>query len=118
MRRGLLVPVLLALLLLAPIAAGAASGQAQKPRVFVSTTKPFTVRGIRFQPQELVTVVAWVDGRHERRVRATTAGAFTVRFRGVRIASCEGYTVTARGSQGSRANVKLIVECPAPAPEP
>jgi hypothetical protein len=117
-RRGLLVAVLLALLLVAPLAGRAASGQAQKPRVFVTTTEPFTVRGIRFQPQEVVTVVAWADGRHERLVRATTRGVFTVRYRTVRLGSCEGYTITARGNQGSRATAKLIVECPAPLQHP
>jgi hypothetical protein len=113
-RRGLLVPILLALLLVAPLGGRAASGQTQKPRVYVPTTKPFTVRGIRFHPQELVNVVAWVDGRHARRVRATATGVFTVRFRGITVGSCEGYTISARGNQGSRAGTKLIVECPAP----
>jgi hypothetical protein len=116
-RRGLLVPVLLAILLLGPLAGGAAS-QAQKPRVFVTTTEPFTVRGIRFHPHEVVTVVAWVGGRHTRRVQATAVGVFTVRYRGVALDSCESYTVTARGNQGSRATTKLIVECPAPLQEP
>jgi hypothetical protein len=117
-RRGLFVPVLLALLLLGLLAGPAASGQAQKPRVFVTTTKPFSVRGIRFKPQEVVTVVAWVDGRHTRRVQATAAGVFTVRYRGVTVGSCESYTVTARGNQGSRATTKVIVECPAPLQDP
>lgn len=91
--------VVLALALAAPAAAVA------PPVLRVSGFQPLVVDGARFKSFERVTVT--LDRTWVRHVRARAAGAFTATFRGVVISRCDGYSVTANGSKGSHAALKV-----------
>jgi hypothetical protein len=67
------------------------------------------VRGNNFKSCELVRVVAQVEGRHVKTVRATAIGVFTVRFP-VSVQECTGYIVRATGSK--RAATRTCATCP------
>jgi hypothetical protein len=102
-----LLLVLLALLLypsfLSADGATAESGKATpmaalgRPTLVITNLEPLSVAGRGFKPGERVTV------RFESRRKATTAtraGRFVVRFANT---SCDGGTIVAIGSKGSRA---------------
>jgi hypothetical protein len=93
------VGVLLALVLAAPAAAVA------PPAIKVRTFQPLVVDGARFKPFERVTVR--LDRTWVRHVRAGAAGAFRATFRGIVISRCDGYSLTALGSQGSHAALSV-----------
>jgi hypothetical protein len=108
LRRGALL-VVLALVVVATAAASPAT-----LRVMPGTQ--FTVRGIGFHPGErvLVAVQAGEDAA-SKRVNAGTGGGFIVRFPGLEVGSCPGYTVRATGDKGTRALLRMRVpECPQP----
>jgi hypothetical protein len=69
------------------------------------------VRGNSFKSREKVRVVAQVQGRHVKTVRATAIGVFTVSFP-VSVQACTGYIVRAAGSKGSHAYLRHLPECP------
>jgi len=73
-----------------------------KPRLAVRTPRPLVVQGSRFVPGEQVRVAA---PGSTTRVRAGRLGTFVARFEAVD--ACNGGTVVARGSSGSRAQVVL-----------
>jgi hypothetical protein len=103
----------LALAVLAFAGAAAGAGSA-RPTLTVRDFSPLTVRGTHFHSRELVTVTVVYRGRHDRRVRATAAGTFTVRFR-FSVEECAKYVVSARGDAGSRAFYKRPpTMCPNP----
>jgi hypothetical protein len=64
----------------------------------VTRISPLTVSGRGFKSGERVTVS--INGAGRRQVVATRAGAFSVRMGGGR---CNGGTIVAVGSKGSRA---------------
>ena len=106
-----LVVLSLAVFVLLPAASGIARPSAT-PALRVPDTAPFSVRGVRFKAREQVRVVAQVEGRHVKTVRATATGVFTVRFSTVSVQGCSGYIVRATGSKGSRAYLRHLPECP------
>ena len=57
-----------------------------------------TIVGTGFRPGESVRLL----GVTTRRVRASAAGRFTVR---IRVDPCNGFSISARGSKGSRASL-------------
>ena len=67
------------------------------------------VRGAHFAPRELVTLTTVYEGRHQKRVRASTSGTFRVRFH-FSIENCARFRVTARGDHGSRALYRSPIE--------
>lgn len=75
---------------------------AAKPRLAVRTPRPLVVEGSRFIPGERVRVAA---PGSTTRVRAGRFGRFVVRLAAVD--ACNGGTVVAVGSSGSRAQVAL-----------
>jgi hypothetical protein len=105
-----LVLLSLAVFALLPAASGTARPTAATLRV--PDTTPFVVRGNSFKSRELVRVVAQVEGRHVKTVRATATGVFTARFPAVSVRECIGYIVRATGSKGSRAYLRHLPECP------
>jgi hypothetical protein len=66
---------------------------------------PLRVRGTSFLPGELVRVALSGQTKKSRSVTADGRGSFRVLFRNV--SSCDSVTVTATGSQGSRAGFNL-----------
>lgn len=105
-----LVIASLAVLALLPTASGTAR-PTDEPALGVRDTTPFVVRGTSFKPREKVRVVAQVEGRHVRTVRATATGVFVARFFGVSVQGCTGYIVRATGSKGSHAYLRHLPEC-------
>lgn len=88
---------------------------ADKARLRMVDTDPLTVSGREFRIGERVRVrVAAGEQRRTRRVTAGRSGGFEVSFRSVALNLCDGpVTVFARGSDGSRATLKLPgFECP------
>jgi hypothetical protein len=70
--------------------------------------KPVAVHGARFGPAERVTVrIAAAGAVRVHVVRATAAGTFTTVFTAVSLERCSPYFVTARGSRGSIATLRL-----------
>jgi hypothetical protein len=65
--------------------------------------RPLTVAGSGFAPRERVAVRLDAHGRWSRSVSALRSGAFRVRFP-VSI-GCDGYSLHAFGSRGSRARL-------------
>jgi hypothetical protein len=102
-------------ILVVPVAiAAAVAGTA---RLQVMARAPFTVHGAGFAPGEHVTIVAQVVGRHVKVVTAGLDGTFTVRF-DVSLGVCPEYVVSATGSRGSRASLRLVRECAYPGSPP
>ncbi len=73
------------------------------PILTVTTTLPFTVRGLHFRPNERVAVSVLHGRSSIHPVRASATGRFVTRFTGLRVGSCGLYLVRAVGSNGSRA---------------
>jgi len=93
--------LLVALAALTAVAATAWSGTA--PKLAIRGTAPLVVRGIGFKPREVVTLVVMYDGRHRKRIQASSSRAFTAKFR-FSIEACAKFHVSARGNRGSRAS--------------
>jgi hypothetical protein len=106
-----LVVLSLAVFAFLPAASGTARPTAS-PALRVPDTTPFVARGDSFKSREKVRVVAQVEGRHVKTVRATAIGVFTVRF-AVSLQGCPGYIVRATGSKGSYAYLRHLPECAA-----
>jgi hypothetical protein len=86
--------------------ASAASERAA--RLTMRDSAPLTVRGAGFLAGEQVRVIARTPAVSTRTVRARTDGTFVVSFRGAIVDRCSVTRVTARGSSGSTAGLKLL----------
>jgi hypothetical protein len=107
-----LVLALAAVVVLAPPAA--ASVQVRASIELVSNS-PFVVAGTGFRPAEQVRLVAYRGAvRTTRTVSATRRGTFRVRLAASAGAGCAVVAVTATGSKGSRAALKIMPLCPQP----
>ena len=85
------------------------------PRLATLDLAPLTVRGLNFRASEHVRVVLRAAGEvYTKRPTATARGRFVVRYASVTADQCTPYTVSALGSKGSRAALKVVPECPAP----
>ena len=88
---------------------------ADKARLRLVDTHPLTVSGRKFRVAERVRVRAAGSGvRRTRRVTAGGSGGFEVSFRSITFNLCVGsVTVFVRGSDGSRARLKVPgLKCP------
>jgi hypothetical protein len=94
-----------------------AAAVAGTARLQVTARAPFTVHGVGFAPGEHVTIVAQAAGRHVAEVTAGKDGTFIVRF-DVSLGVCPAYIVSATGSRGSRASLRLVRECAYPGAPP
>jgi hypothetical protein len=102
-----------AILVLAALAgaatlAGAARTAPPHPALRVELEQPLTVTGRAFAARELVTVRAYgTFGTRALRVRASKRGAFRIGFRGVSGSPCVLRSLSAVGTRGSRATLRL-----------
>jgi len=94
----------------------AAGRHAAAPRIALLDTDPVSVRGTNFKPAERVRVEVDAGGKHmTRSATGSSTGAFTMRMAGVDPNACEGFSITATGSKGSRATFKRAPgQCPDP----
>lgn len=111
MRRGPLICVPLALVLLASgfsAAAGFGSVSQGQPSLRVLERHPLVVQGLSFKPAERVVVVLSARSESRVRVRASASGSFTATFGDAPISRCERFVVRAFGALGSRAALKTF----------
>ena len=103
---------LLALTAIAALAPTAMAGTAARPSLRLVEDAPLVVRGASFEPQETVLVrVSWRGTPpRSKRVTAGQGGGFTARFRVMGLPACSAMLVTATGTQGSRAALKLVAK--------
>jgi hypothetical protein len=103
-------------LVAATVALGAGATATAEPADNASlrllSLQPLTLKGQQFARRERVRVDVYGPARLTRRVVATRAGRFTLRFDGVTATRCDLVRAIAVGGQGSRAGVKIL---PAPA---
>ncbi len=113
---------LLALAVLAGCGRGGTAGSAVRPSLTIESYFPLTIEGHHFRPGEMVVLRAQPRqaGLKPAYVRGHVHpdGAFIARLRGYGLDPCTGVTVTATGSDGSRAIVHSPPRgCP-PVPAP
>jgi hypothetical protein len=84
---------------------------AGRARLVPVSQNPLRVKGTGFRPREQVKLKV-VDTAVRRLVTASSGGSFVVGFRG--LDTCNGVTVKATGSRGSRASFNLSqgIFCP------
>jgi hypothetical protein len=78
-----------------------------RPKLQVSTQPVVRVQGTGFRRHERVKVTLVTSTRHVRHVTASSSGRFTVRFGGVHVGRCGGFSVSASGSLGSMASAHI-----------
>jgi hypothetical protein len=111
--RWALIPVVV--VVFAATGAPGIASQSERPRLATLDLAPVTVRGVYFRAREQVRVVLRVNGDvYSRRVTTTLRGRFAVRYLSVTAGQCTPYSVSAIGSKGSRATLRVVPECPAP----
>ena len=82
------------------------AGKGSPPLLMASAQNPLTVAGTGFRSKERVRVVVKGAGTFAtKRARTDARGAFRVVFR--RVNACDSLTMTAAGSQGSRASLNV-----------
>ncbi|HWQ00686.1 MAG TPA: hypothetical protein VN449_01090 [Gaiellaceae bacterium] len=87
----------------------------RQPVLQVRAMAPFTVRGMEFRSTERVAVT--LDRRWVRHVRTGPRGTFVTVFAGVVVNRCDGFNLTAAGSKGSRAVLRVhALACPSTNP--
>jgi hypothetical protein len=98
--------------------ASGSGGTAGKPLLIVVEASPLTVRGLNFDKAERVSVTAHgaADRTATRSLAVSTTGGFIVRFPGVTVDDCLGFSVLAIGSDGSRASFRRRPGLCAPGP--
>jgi hypothetical protein len=82
---------------------------AQSPALRIVDSLPATLRGTGFHRDERVVVTLRMgSGRWKREARASSAGRFTARFKGLRLRYCAvPLTISARGDRGSVAHAHI-----------
>ena len=111
---------LIAFLVLGVIAAACGSAAARtegqdagKATLGLGAPAPLTIRGTRFESRERVRLIVVTRKKITKRLTASQSGTFVVRFRGLAVDRCQGFSAFALGSQGSRASLSLPnVYCP------
>lgn len=96
-------------------AVAVASAQAQstaRPTLDVVDLRPFVARGTGFLPNERIALLLSSGRTWNKAVVATASGSFRARF-AMSVPRCQGYTVHAIGSRGSRARLQsgVRVDC-------
>ena len=107
---------IVAFLVLVPAGAAAHDTAAGKAKLRIMSSTPLKVKGTGFAPSERVLVrVRGREGLTRKRVTAGRSGAWVLGFPSVSYERCSGLIVSAVGSQGSHAGVKLPEPlCPPP----
>jgi hypothetical protein len=111
----LVIVLLLGVSLPATVASGSFSG---RPALRLVDRVPVVVRGSGFGAGEQVSVALSAGTRSLRRVEATEAGTFLVRF-GASLVRCARFFVQAVGSSGSRARLysRVALACVSRSPD-
>ena len=116
MQRTALIALLALGVLAAACGSAAARNQGQeagKAKLRFAGHAPLTLRGTQFGSRERVRLIVVARTKITRRLTASQGGTFVVRFRGLAIDRCQGFSAFAVGSGGSRASVSLPnVYCP------
>jgi hypothetical protein len=88
----------------ASLALSGTAAAASHPTLSAKGRHTLTVTGRHFHPGERIRVVL-DPARHDpvKHARASGQGTFTVTYRDVPIGPCDGYSISATGSEGSRA---------------
>jgi hypothetical protein len=111
MKRILIASSLVAAIGIGGVAwASASTGSGARPGLVLRETGPLTVRGVNFDPAERVSLSARGGSQAKAltgRVARTAAGngSFVAVFPGVTVDDCQGFSVIAVGSDGSRASM-------------
>ncbi len=108
MRR--IVPAAVAAVVAAGVLCGPATSGQTRAQLRLMTSSPVTLRGTGFKAGEHVRVVGRLPGMTTKRVTASSAGSFTVRFTGPAGTRCTGFSATATGDRGSRASYTRMPE--------
>jgi hypothetical protein len=111
-----LATLIVAFLVLVPVGAAAHGTAAGKAKLRVMSSSPLKVKGTGFASGERVLVRVRGKGTFMRkRATASRSGVWVLSFPGLVRERCSGLIVTAVGSQGSRAGMKLPQPlCPPP----
>jgi hypothetical protein len=80
-------------------------GATAAPSLRVSSLTPLVVHGAHFRPSERVKVM--LVGVAVKRTKADAQGRFVARFR-VGVDVCDGYSLRAAGSKGSKAALRAL----------
>jgi hypothetical protein len=117
-RRSRLLPLIGATAAVAALLASvAAHGGTARPTLRLVSDAPTTLRGAGFRSSERVTLVVVATTKLTRRLVAGRGGGFVVRLPSVDANACQGFSVIATGSRGSRASYKRVRgQCPPPSP--
>lgn len=110
MRFALLLALFFGLL---PVAGASTSRTAH---ITVMSRSPVVVRGTGFRSSERVALTVSTTRTYKKTVTATRLGAIRAKFIGVSIGNCQIYSIWAKGNRGSSAVLRVIPECPPPAP--
>jgi hypothetical protein len=107
--------VLLLLGLVAGSVAGPTTAGSTRATLRLADEAPLAFSGAGFRANEHVRVVVVAGPRAAHWTTAGARGRFVVRFRGMYVDACRGFSATAIGDRGSRATYKRAPgECPAP----
>ncbi len=75
-------------------------------RLRLLDTSPAMVQATGFRARERVRLVISAPAQLVRNATASSGGGFTMRLAGVSANSCQGFSIVATGSDGSRAALK------------
>ena len=93
------------------------AGTAARPAIRPLSTSPLQARGVHFKPHERVRVRLQSDAVNVTRLVVVRAGGtFTATFAGVTVDRCLGYSLSAVGSFGDRAEWAMKLPKPGCAP--
>ena len=91
--------------------AAAAFAAANSAHLLIAKMSPVVVSGTGFKARERVSLTVTSKATRTKRVVAGPRGGFKITFRGLSIAHCVAYSVTAKGNHGSTATLKVVPEC-------
>jgi hypothetical protein len=97
---------LIAVALVATLGTAIAGASRRPPIVRVAALQPLVVQGARFHARERVTVTYVGAVRRQRRIVTSRAGAFTTSFANLPVDRCSGFSLSAVGAAGDRAEAK------------
>jgi hypothetical protein len=110
--------VVAALVVAAAAAPGVLGAAPPPPALSLTDRQPVTVHGVGFKSGEWVRVTVLATGSGTSRIRASRAGGFSVTFPRLAFGPCAGGQISAVGSRGTIAALKLPRRACMPAKQP
>lgn len=107
-----------ALVVAAAAAPGVLGAAPPPPALSITDRQPVTVHGVGFKSGEWVRVTVLATGSGTSRIRASGAGAFSVAFPRFSLGPCMSAQISAVGSRGTVAALKLPRRACMPAKQP